>query len=92
MGEHDQTVLTGGHAHVEDMHANIHDDGRTLSRAEFEPGAGGGAEDFAYNDTPVYRYSHDKLIPDTVHVHSRPFSVTKWEAMFSTLFGNGGAT
>jgi len=89
MGEHDQTALTGRHTHGDDTREGIHDDGRTLGRAEFEPGAGGGAEDFAYNDTPVFRYSHDKLIPDTVHVHLRPFSVTKWESMFSTLFGSG---
>ena len=89
MGEHDHPALTGRHTRGDDTHQDIHDDGRTLGCAEFEPGAGGGAEDFAYNDTPVFRYSHDKLIPDTVHVHLRPFSVTKWESMFSTLFGSG---
>ena len=56
MGEHDQAVL-----HGDDAHGNIHDDGRTLDHPEFAPGAG----DEAYGDTPVYRYSHDKLIPDT---------------------------
>jgi hypothetical protein len=88
MGEHDQTVLTGRHTGG-DAHEDIRDDGRTLIHPEFEPGAGAGAGDDVYNDTPVYRYSHDKLIPDTVHVHIRPFTVTKWESIFSTVFGTG---
>jgi hypothetical protein len=88
VGEHDQTVLTGRHTGG-DPHQDIHDDGRTLVHPEFEPGAGAGAGDDVYNDTPVYRYSHDKLIPDTVHVHIRPFTVTKWESIFSTVFGTG---
>lgn len=89
MGDHDQTVLTGRYTRGEDTHDDVHDDGRTLGRVDDYPGAGGGADDDAYNDTPVYRYSHDKLVPDTVHVHIRPFSVTKWESIFSTVFGTG---
>jgi hypothetical protein len=81
MGQHDQTVL-----HDEDAEGNIHDDGRTLDHPEFAPGAGAGAEDNAYNDTPVYRYSHGKLIPDTVHVRLQAFSVTQWESQYSSVF------
>jgi hypothetical protein len=81
VGEHDQTVL-----HDEDAHGDIHDDGRTLDHPEFAPGAGAGAEDDVYNDTPVYRDSHGKLIPDTVHVRLRAFSVTQWESQYSTVF------
>ena len=84
MGEHDQTVL-----HDEDAHDSIHDDGRTLDHPEFVPGAGAGAEDDYYNNTQVYRYSHGTLIPDIVHVRHRSFSVTKWESMYSALFGTG---
>jgi hypothetical protein len=103
MGDHDQTVLTGGHAHVEDMHANIHDDGRTLRPAGYYD-----AEiDHQYDDedrihsihqvmpgprlriTQVFRYSSDKLISDALHLHIRPFTVTKWESIYSTVFGSG---
>src|SRR5712664_894751 len=100
MGEHDQTVL-----HDEDAHQSIHDDGRAFHPidvgARFFQGAGGGANDPAYNNpdpyldpdlykyTQVFRFFHDTLSPDSVLVNVRPFSVTKWESLYSTLFGTG---
>ena len=98
MGEHDQTVL-----HGDDAHGNIHDDGRTLRPAGlYDPEVA--AEDDGHNNihfrdevmpgprlrmTPVFRYSHDELIPDILHVHLRPFSATEWESLYSTPFGTG---
>jgi hypothetical protein len=90
MGEHDQTVL-----HDEDAHESIHNDGRSLRYIEYGAGAGAGADHDAYHhpdayfDKSVFRYCNDKLIPDTVHVRIRPFTVTKWESIYSTVFGNG---
>jgi len=90
MGEHDQTVL-----HDEDAHDSIHNDGRTLRYIEYGAGAGAGADHDAYHnpdayfDKSVFRYCNDKLIPDTVHVRIRPFTVTKWESIYSTVFGSG---
>jgi len=98
MGEHDQTAL-----HDEDAHGNIHDDGRTLRPAGlYDPEVA--AEDDGHNNihfrdevmpgprlriTPVFRYSSDTLIADALHVHLRPFTVTKWESIYSTVFGSG---
>jgi hypothetical protein len=98
MGEHDQTVL-----HDKDAHASIHDDGRALRPAGlYDPEVA--AEDDGHSNihfrdevmpgprlriTPVFRYSSDKLISDALHVHLRPFSITKWESIYSTVFGSG---
>jgi hypothetical protein len=86
MGEHDQTVL-----HDEDAHESIHNDGRSLRYIEYGAGADHDAYHHpdAYFDKSVFRYCNDKLIPDTVHVRKRPFTVTKWESIYSTVFGNG---
>jgi hypothetical protein len=81
MGEHDQTV-----PHDEDAHQSIHDDGRTLRqgglvynesypKAAPEPGV-----------KQVFIYRGEKLIPDTVYIHSDAFSVTGWESHYSDLF------
>jgi hypothetical protein len=86
LGEHDQTA-----PHDQHPQESIHDDGRAL--AEVELGAGAGANDpdnpDIYKNTPVFRFAHDKLLPETVHVRLRPFHVTKWESVFSTVFGTG---
>ena len=86
MGAHDQMVL-----HDEDAHEYIGDDGRSLVQVEL--GAGAGANDpegpDIYKNTPVLRYARDKLIPETIHLRKSSFSVTKWEAVFSTVFGSG---
>src|SRR5216684_3935881 len=85
MGEHDQAVLQD-----EDAHEDIHDDGRRfrpLGRDESPD-----LDSVAFYDaqlTPVFRYSGDKLISDAIRVHIRPFHVTKWESLYSSLFGTG---
>jgi len=86
MGEHDQTVL-----HDEDAHASIHDDGRTLRQGGLvynpgypvavpEPGA-----------QRVFIYRGQKLLPDTVYIHSDAFLVTEWESLYSSVFTLGGS-
>ncbi len=86
-----------------DMGWDVHDDGRTLRPAGlYDPEVA--AEDDGHNNihfrdevmpgprlriTPVFRYSSDKLISDALHVHIRPFTVTKWESIYSTVFGSG---
>jgi hypothetical protein len=100
MGEHD-TV------HDKDAHGDIHDDGRTLHPmdvgARVFQGAGGGANDPLYNNpdpyldpeiykhTQVFRFFHGTLSPDSVLVHVRPFSVTEWESLYSSVFTLGGS-
>jgi hypothetical protein len=100
MGEHDQTVL-----HDKDAHEDLGDDGRRFHPIDvgdrFFQGAGGGANDPAYNNpdpyldpdkykfTQVFRFFHDTLTPDSVLVQTRPFSPTKWESLYSSLFGTG---
>jgi hypothetical protein len=98
MGEHDQTVL-----HDADAHGDIHDDGRTLRPAGlYDPEIDHQYDDEdrihsihqvapgpRLRITYVFRFSSEKLFPDSVHVHLRPFSVTKWESIYSTVFGSG---
>jgi hypothetical protein len=102
MGEHDQTVL-----HDDDAHGSIHDDGRTFHPmdvgARVFQGAGGGANDPLYNNpdpyldpeiykhTQVFRFFHGTLSPDSVLVHVRPFNVTEWESLYSSVFTLGGS-
>jgi hypothetical protein len=91
MGDHDHAVLTGRYGHVDD----IYDDGRTLYYIEPGAGMGAGADHDAYHnpdaysDQSVFRFTNEKLIPDTVHVRLRPFTVTRWESIYSTVFGHG---
>lgn len=100
MGEHDQTVVND-----KDGHEDIGDDGRKFHPIDvgnrFFQGAGGGANDPAYNSpdpyldpekykcTQVFRFFQDSLTPDSVLVNIRPFCETKWEALYSSLFGSG---
>jgi hypothetical protein len=95
LGEHDHAVLTGRYGHAEDAHDSLYEDGRTLSYIEPGAGMGAGADHDAYqhpdaySDKSVFRFCDDKLIPDTVHVRIRPFTVTKWESIYSNVFGSG---
>jgi len=85
MGEHDQTVPQD-----EDAHEDIHDDGRRFRPLGIDENPD--VDNVAFSDaqlTPVFRYSGDKLISDAIHVHIRPFHVTKWESLYSGLFGTG---
>jgi hypothetical protein len=85
MGEHDQAVL-----HDEDAHQSIHDDGRRFRPLGIDENPD--VDNVAFSDaqlTPVFRYSGDKLISDAIHVHIRPFHETKWESLYSSLFGTG---
>ena len=84
MGEHDQTVL-----HGDDPHQDIHDDGRAFHPLGIDENPDVVAFSDAYNLTPVFRYSGDKLISDAIHAHVRPFHETKWESLYSSLFGTG---
>jgi hypothetical protein len=76
---------------VDDAHQSIHDDGRTLRQ--------GG---LVYNESypkavPGPRVKHvliyrgEKLIPDTVYIHSDAFLVTEWESLYSSVFTLNGA-
>jgi Bacterial toxin 47 len=85
MGAHDQTVL-----HDKDAHGSIHDDGRRFRPLGIDENPD--VDNVAFSDaqlTPVFRYSGDKLISDAIHVHIRPFHETKWESLYSSLFGTG---
>ena len=85
MGEHDQAVLHGG-----DAHADIHDDGRRFHALGFDETPDIDSVAFSASSlVPVFRYSGDKFINDAIRVHIRPFLVTKWESLYSTLFGTG---
>jgi hypothetical protein len=81
----DQTVQ-----HDKDAHASIHDDGRTLRDKGLVYHAGypvavpapGTQVAFVFRDK-------NKLIPETVHVQPETVIATKWESLYSVLFGTG---
>jgi hypothetical protein len=95
LGEHDQTVLTGRHTDVGDTHDSVIDDGRSLKYIEPGAGAGAGADHEAYHDPDAYidqavfRHCDEKFIPDIVHIRTAPFAFSKWEFIYSTVFGSG---
>jgi hypothetical protein len=85
MGEHDQTVL-----HDKDAPEEIGDDGRRFHPLGIDENPDVDYVAFSASSlVPVFRYSRDKLIHDAVRVHIRPFHVTKWESLYSSLFGTG---
>jgi hypothetical protein len=84
MGEHDQAVL-----HDEDAHGNIHDDGRTLRQGGLVYNSGYPVAVPGPGVKRAFVYRGEKLIPDTLYVHSYPFNTTKWESLYSSVFGTG---
>ena len=91
MGGHDQAALW--HTHAGDTHDDIHDGGRTLFTIDEQYGPyddyGHREKEVPIGTRPAYVFRGEKLIPDTVHVHPGPFSVTKWESLYSSVFGTG---
>jgi hypothetical protein len=83
MGAPDQTL-------DKDAHASILDDSRRLTPVDIDSysGAGQGHNDEAYDTTLVLRFIDGQLVPDTLHVHTRGFTVTKWESMYSTIWSD----
>jgi hypothetical protein len=81
MGAHDQTL-------DKDAHAGILDEDRRLTPVDIEPGAGQGANDEAYDTTLVLRLLDGKLVPDSLHVHTHGFAVTKWESKYSSIWSD----
>jgi hypothetical protein len=81
MGEHDQKVL-----HDEDAHQSIHDDGRTFRQGGLVYNSGYPVAVPEPGVKQVFIYRGEKLIPDTVYIHSDAFSVTKWESFYSDMF------
>jgi hypothetical protein len=93
MGDHDQTVLTGGHAHVDDMHASIHNDGRTIQRLRedeflitYDEYANPVGQVAPSNARLASVYYGPKLAPDSVYIHPESFLVTEWESLYSSVF------
>ena len=84
MGAPDQTI-------DKDAHASLVDDGRRLTPVDIDSysGAGQGHNDEAYDTTLVLRFFNDgRLVPDTLHVHTHGFTVTKWEAKYSSIWSD----
>ena len=83
MGAPDQTL-------DKDAHASILDDGRRLTPVDIDSysGAGQGNNDEAYDTTLVLRFLDGQLVPDTVHVHTHGFTVTKWESQYSSIWSD----
>jgi hypothetical protein len=92
MGDHDQTALTGGRT----LRPFRDDEIGDLVHAE-----DGGPPEYVPDPvtaipqpvnlriTRVLRYSGGKLSPEALHLHIRPFTTTKWESLYSSVFGTG---
>lgn len=83
MGAPDQTL-------DKDAHASLVIDDRRLTPVDMDsyPGAGQGANDEAYDTTLVLRRINGRLVPDTLHIHTHGFTVTKWEAKYSSIWSD----
>lgn len=94
MGEHDQTVLH------DDDDDGISNDGRALlaeSRAEVASGAAADDDPDEFLSISGARLVHalvhrgKQLVPDTLYVFPKPFLVTEWEALYSSVLKRGGS-
>jgi hypothetical protein len=89
---------------ADDAHQFIHNDGRTLRPFEVGEPLNDPDEppyhpppihpnSLVFLESPlqmtsVWRYSGSTLSPEYLHVHRRPFTVTKWESKYSSVFSD----